>query len=560
MDINNALQLAFQYHQQGNLQQAELIYKNILKSSPHNYHVLNCLGNVLQEQHRYDDAIEFYQKAIMLNPNDFRTYYNLADAFFEKGELEKAIFNYKEALKINPDFPWAYNNLGLTLKDIGQLDEAIIHFQKAIELSPNFVLAINNLGNALENKEQFDEAISCYQKALQLNPNLPDVYNNIGAILQEKEQFDEAVIHLEKALNLDPAFYKAYLNLSGISLKKQNIHEAVSFLKKALKVNPNDADGHFYLGCAFLLSGNFKQGWEEYEWRWKSKDFNKRSCFHKPSNFSKPILNGLDIEGHTVLIYAEQGLGDEIQFIRYAPLVSQLGAKVIIECHKELSTLLQSTEGVEEFIVQGKSLPYFDMQCPLLTLPLVFNTSLDNIPLKVPYVSVNSMLIQKWKNKIQHDNSNFKVGLVWYGNPKHKNDRNRSIPFAYFAPFAKFSDIAFYSLQKGNSAKQSMNPHIGMRFIDLTEEMHDFSETAALIENLDLVITVDTAVAHLTGALGKPVWVLLPFAPDWRWLLNREDSPWYPTMRLFRQPAPGDWNSVIAKVRDELVNLQLNKF
>ena len=268
--------------------------------------------------------------------------------------------------------------------------------------------------------------------------------------------------------------------------------------------------------------------------------------------FSQPICDGSDIAGLTILIYVEQGVGDAIQFIRYVPLVTQACDKVIIECHRDLSALFQNIEGVKQVMVQGEPLPNFDIQCPLLSLPSVFNTTLKNIPSRVPYISLDSVLVQKWKDRVQHDDSKLRIGLVWSGSPKYKNDRNRSCSLADFAPFSKFADITFYSLQKGKASEQAKNPPEGMKLIDCSEDLNDFTDTAALIENLDLVISVDTAVAHLAGAIGNPVWTLLPFAPDWRWMLNREDSPWYPTMRLFRQPSPRDWESVIDSILREL--------
>jgi hypothetical protein len=326
-----------------------------------------------------------------------------------------------------------------------------------------------------------------------------------------------------------------------------------------LELFPNHPEVHYNISQAFLLSGNFKDGFKEYEWRFKVHDYFKY-CFLRPSDFSQPLWNGSNIEGATILVYSEQGFGDAIQFSRYIPFVSKLGARVIFQCHNELSSLLKSLEGVEQFIVQGEPLPYFEVQCPLLTLPLVFNTTLENIPTKVPYLSVNSTLIQKWQDKMQGDNSKLKVGLVWQGNPKHNNDMNRSIPFNYFSVFTQLSDITFYSLQKDKGSEQLKNLPIGMKFVDLTEEINDFSDTAALIENLDLTISVDTSVAHLAGALGKSVWTLIPYKKsDWRWMINREDSPWYPTMRLFRQPQRGDWNSVMERVSEELQKLISSK-
>jgi hypothetical protein len=252
------------------------------------------------------------------------------------------------------------------------------------------------------------------------------------------------------------------------------------------------------------------------------------------------------------LIYTEQGLGDAIQFIRYIPLVVQRGAKLIVECRKELASLFRNVSGVKQVIKAGEQLPAFDVYCPLLSLPLRFNTTLKTIPADIPYIKADAVLFQKWKNRLSDDNPKLKVGLVWAGRPTFKLSHLKECPLRMFSPLAQIKDITFYSLQKGNGSEQAKNPPEGMNLIDYTDEIQDFSDTAALIENLDLVISVDTSVAHLAGAMGKPVWTLLPFSPDWRWMLKREDSPWYPTMRLFRQPSHGDWKPVIERVKKEL--------
>jgi tetratricopeptide (TPR) repeat protein len=511
-------------------------------------------GLVFQKRGQIDEAIKCYIKSIELNPNNANPYINLGSILQEKWQIDEAIKNYKIALSLRPNDAVANYNIASAFHKIGQVDKAIAFYNKALQLNPNSFV-YNNLGNALIDKSQLDEAILCFQKSLQIDPNYANAYSNLGVAFKEKWQIDKAITCFLKAIRLNPNHADAFNNLGSISSMNGQLDESIKYFKKAIQLNPNHADAHFGLSLTLLSLGNFAEGLKEHEWRWKSRDFLKNNCFHKPDNFPHPILNGLDLAGQTIMIYAEQGLGDEIQFIRYAPLVAQHGAKVIIECHQELSSLLQSIEGVKQFIVQGEPLPDFDMQCPLLTLPLVFNTTLENIPAEVPYISVTSMLIQKWKDKIQQDNSRLKIGLVWQGNPKHKNDINRSIPFAHFSPFAKLSDITFYSLQKGKASEHAKLFSTGMKFLDLTEEINDFSDTAALIKNLDLIISVDTAVTHLAGALGKPVWTLIPFRSDWRWMLNRDHSPWYPTMRLFRQPSPKDWESVIEKVTDELLKL-----
>jgi hypothetical protein len=257
------------------------------------------------------------------------------------------------------------------------------------------------------------------------------------------------------------------------------------------------------------------------------------------------------------LLHAEQGFGDTIQFIRYASLLADREANVMVQCQKELTPLLKYTKGIQQVVSFGEALPPFDIQCPLASLPLFFETTIDTIPSYTPYFFLNPELIQRWKNKIENDKTNFQIGLVWSGNPKYKNDLKRSCSLAMFSTLAHLDNITLYSLQKGEAANEAKYPPKGMRLIDYTEEINDFLDTAGFIKTLDLVISVDTSVAHLAGALGKTVWTLLPYNPDWRWLINREDSPWYPAMRLFRQPNPGDWESVIKKVTNELEALKL---
>ena len=579
MDINKTFQLALKHYQAGNFQQAQSICREILNVQPDNADALHLLGIIYYQLNDYDSAIQYTQKALQFSPADADAYYNLGNAREAKGQLDEAVTCYQKALQLDPNFAEAYNNLGHCFYGKGQLDEAINCYQKALQINPNYPEAHNNLGYALHDKGQLDESIFRYKKAIELNPNNPGLCNKLGVVLGEKGQFDEAITYFQKALQLDPddatAYYNigkaytekghvdeainsylkslklnpdnpiAYNNLGNAFQEKGQIGEAITFCQKAIDISPNFALAHWNLSLALLIYGNYKRGWKEYEWRLKVEE-------HEHRNFSQPLWDGSDIKGLTILLYAEQGIGDTIQFIRYASLVAQRSVKVIVECQKELVQTLQNVEGVDKIIARGEQLPIFDVHCPILSLPLVFDTTLENIPTKIPYIFIAPMLVKKWKDRIKCYNSKLKIGLAWAGNPKNRRDSTRSCNLELFSPFAKLDYITFYSLQKGEAAKQAKNPPKGMNLIDYTEDIRDFSDTAAFIENLDLIISVDTAVAHLAGALGKPVWTLLPFAPDWRWLLNRDDSPWYPTMRLFRQPSPGDWKSVINQVLKEL--------
>ena len=545
MSNDNKIQSAQSHYQAGNLKQAVDICLNILEKQPDNAPALHLIGIISYGEKNYDFAAACLRQAIRFNPYSAEIYNNIGTVLKAAGQFEEAIPCYRKAIELNPDYAEAYYNLGNTFIAGGQFDEAIDCYQKAVQINPLHAISYNNLGNALREKGRFDESIAYYQKALQLKPDLFDAYNNMGVAFQEQGKIDEAVISYYKALQINPNYAEAYNCLGYALQEKGQLDAAIDHYKKALQIDPNLASAHGHMALAFLLSGDFDRGWREYEWRWKTKG-------NFPRSISEPQWNGSDITGRAILLHAEQGMGDTIQFIRYAPLVATRCAKVIVECQNELIPLLRNVEGVHQVVSRGGQLPSFDVHCPLLSLPLIFHTTLENIPAKVPYIEAYPESVLKWRDRLRYDHSRPKVGLVWAGAPGYKGDRSRSFSLQLFSTLGKIENITFYSLQKGEAAQQAKNPPIGMNFMDLTQEIFDFSDTAALIENLDLVISVDTAVAHLAGALGKPVWTLLPFAPDWRWMLYREDSPWYPTMRLFRQRSIGDWQSVMAIVEDEL--------
>jgi hypothetical protein len=437
--------------------------------------------------------------------------YQSAVQSHQAGDLRQAEHIYREILNDLPDHADALHMLGVISYQLGDYNSAISCFLKTIQVNPSSAEAYYDLGNAYLEKGLPEETINSYRKAIDLNPDFPEAHCNMGLVLHGKGDIAEAINCYRKAIQLDSEFAYAHWNLSH----------------------------------ALLLTGSFKEGWREYEWRRTMEDYDQ-------DVFLKPLWDGRDVPGSTILIHSEQGLGDTLQFIRYVPLVAQRGAKIIVECSKKLKSLLQGVEGISGVVDYDEQAMKFDVHYPLLSLPFLFDTTLETIPSKVPYIWADTPLAQKWKNSVQDDNARIKIGLVWSGYPHYERDLERSCSLETFAPLAQFKDIAFYSLQKGKASEEAKNPPKGMRLIDLTEEIHDFSDTAALMENLDLLISVDTAVAHLAGALGKPVWTLLPFVPDWRWMLHRKDSPWYPTMRLFRQPSPGDWKSVIAEVSGEL--------
>jgi Tfp pilus assembly protein PilF len=467
------------------------------------------------------------------------------------GNFDLAVKYFREAINIDPAHIGTHYNLGNVYRDKGQIEEAFSCYQKVLQLDPSYVDAYVNMGIIFRMKRRLSEEMMCYRKAIQLNPASAEAFFNLGHHFFEKGQFDKALVCYEKVTQLKPDFVNACMNLGLVLRIEDRNEEALSCYQKAIHLNPGDAGAHWNLSNVLLLIGAYEEGWKEFEWFRKTDD-----CARRQRSFSQPLWDGSDIRGRTILLHAEEGFGDTIQFIRYAPLVAERGAKVIVESQEELTSLLRNIKGVWHVLSRGGDLPHFDFHCPLMSLPRIFKTTLDNIPVNIPYLFADRMLIQEFHDKIRNDGAELRVGLVWSGGGL---PFKKSCSIEIFSPLADLPGITFYSLQKGAPAEQAKNPPKGMMLTDYTNEFSDFSVTAAFIENLDLIITVDTAIAHLAGALGKPVWVLLPFVPDWRWMLKREDSPWYPTMRLFRQPSLGDWKSAINKLVCELEEFKKEK-
>ena len=489
---------------------------------------------------------------VLENPPDTfsaETYYRLGRYFDDHGGTEEALRFFHKAIALDSKLAAAYNDLGAIYQSLDQIEEAVTQYQKALSLHPNFTEANYNLGNAFKELGRWPEAVIYSQKAIELDPSIPEAHYTLGIVFYAQDQVEEAIRCWQKTVQLNPGHQDAYNNMGVAFQDKLELDKAQKCFQKAILNNPDFSEAHWNKSLCHLLAGNFPEGWKEYQWRFRINDifFNR--------HFTQPLWDGGDLNGKRILLYAEQAFGDTIQFIRYVPLVVKQGGRVFVECQEDLFPLLEPMKGIERLIKHGQPLPDFDIHCPLLSLPLAFKNTLEDIPLDIPYLSVSPDLVQKWHQSLAADQSDKKIGLVWAGRPTHKKDRKRSLALETLAPLAEIPGIIFYSLQKGEAAQQAQNKPNGMKLVDVAEDLVDFTETGALIENLDLVIAVDTAVAHLAGALGRPVWTLLPYSPDWRWLLNREDSPWYPSMRLFRQPSPEGWTSVILSVRDCLLKI-----
>ncbi len=463
----------------------------------------------------------------------------------------EAVGHFRHALDLQPEFVEARFNLALALQETNQLDEAIDHYRALLRLQPDFTAATNNLGFALKDQGRFAEALDCHRRVLERQRDSWEARNGLGNAWRALGRFDEAIDGYEKALQLKPDNGQIRLNLANTLRESGRVAEAITQLETVLAADPDFAQAHWDLSFALLLRGDYEAGWREYEWRWQRSEVTARQ-----RHFPQPLWNGESLSDRTILIHTEQGYGETLQFIRYVPLLAQRGARVVVECPLVLRDLLESVPKLDRVVARGDSLPAFDVHSPLLSLPRLFHTMVATIPNPVPYLTPPA------GKRILPETSNpaaLKVGVVWAGNAQHKNDRNRSLPLIKLAPLFDLPGIAFFSLQTGPQTDELNRFEHGSKPIDLSPQLRDFSDTAAAISDLDLVISVDTSVAHLAGALGKTVWTLLPFAPDWRWLTERQDSPWYPTMRLFRQPAFGDWHAVVADAVRALAEFRLRK-
>lgn len=555
--IPDLLRQAMQYHEAGQLVQAEKLYRQILQTQPQHSDALHLLGVIAQQVGKLEVSLTIIAQAINANPF-MGVYYNTyGEGLRRLGRLQEAIGFYQQAISRQPTLAEPWSNMGLALEDLGQRDQAEAAYRKAIELNPNLADAYNNLGTNLAAQKRFDESLAAHRRAIEIHPRYAIAWNNYGVTLESMGQLEEAIQAYQQAIALNPNLLETYHNIGVPFIKLNRIADAKAAWERALALRPDYADTHFNLSLALLLEGNFDRGWAEHEWRWRCPGL------PQPRNFPQPQWDGSPLHGRVILLHAEQGFGDTLQFIRFAPAVAARGGRVILECQPEVLDLARSVAGVAEVIPTGATLPPFEVQIPLLSLPFALRTTLADIPHQVPYLTVPPQAAARWKDRLAAlpaaRSRQLKVGLIWQGRDTHKDDKNRSMHLADFAALNTVENAVFFSLQKGPAAAQAKHPPAGLDLIDLTDEFQDFSDTAALISHLDLVIGVDTSVVHLAGALARPVWTLLPFAPDWRWLMERVDTPWYPTMRLFRQPTRGHWAPLVADVARALQTLASTK-
>ncbi|WP_082885257.1 tetratricopeptide repeat protein [Bradyrhizobium stylosanthis] len=574
----DAFQEALEHHRAGRLDRAEIIYRRLLSRNPDHAGSLHLLGVVHFQRNEHARAVDYIGRAIELEPEngDFR--HNLANALGATGRRTEAETQYRAAIGLNDNHADAHGALGMLLQESGRLDDAEPHLRQAYRLKPSSEIACNNLGILLCRQEALDEAEAKFREALRITPDSARAHANLGSVLrargvfneaeehcrlaiacdaglaeghfvlaqvlEARESYDEAERAYRQAIMLKPASVDWHNDLAKLLVDLRRLDEAWPLFEQTLRMRPDHPEAHSNRAIALLLTGDYAEGWTEYEWRWKLK---KRPG--RLDDFTQPVWKGEDISGRTLLIHAEQGFGDTIQFCRLVPLLRS-GARIVLEVQRPLAPLLKDLPGVDQIVPRGDPLPHFDVHCPLLGLSRLLELSLTDVPGQVPYLVPDAARVGIWHKRLRNVGG-FRVGLAWSGSPTMADDRRRSIPPDLLSGLASIPGVSFVSLQKHAPGQASKAPS-ALALHDFTDELNDFADTAALIANLDLTISVDTSVIHVAGALGRPVWLLNRFNGCWRWLLGRNDSPWYPTLRQFRQLRPGDWAGVVAEVAQAL--------
>jgi len=572
--------------QQGRLAEGCDSIRSALDVSPNNVGALSNLANALRQLNRRDEALATFDRALAIQPDYPEAHNNrgivlkdlgrdadalasfdqalalrpdYAEALNNRGNVlkgldrpQEALASFDRALAIRPRYPEALNNRGSVLMALGRVEEALASFDKALALRPDYPDALNNRGNALKQLGKPEAALASFDRALALRPDYPEALNNRGNVLTDLLRPGEALASYDKALAITPDFADA-LNSRGTALiSLGRLDDARTSFDRALAIRPGFADAHYNRGLASLLAGDLSGGWADYEYRWDRTGADRRRL-----TAAYPAWKGEDLRGKSIVVYEEQGLGDVIQFCRFLPRLAAMGANVTLLVRPSMHRLLRSLAPSVGLIGKPSEANGFDFQCALLSLPAALGTRLDSIPAEVPYLFAEEARAARWRGRLQ--GPGFKIGICWQGTPGITVDIGRSIPLRCFEAIASVDGVRLISLQKNHGLDQLAGLPPGMKVETLGAEFDSgpdaFVDTAAVLSNLDLIITSDTSVAHLAGAMGAPTWVALRSSPDWRWLLDRPDSPWYPTMRLFRQDTFGDWSGVFSRMAQELRSL-----
>ena len=531
-------------HQAGDVRQAEEVYRRALRADARQARVWFALGQLCESGQRLVESAACLRQALEIAPREADGHLQLGNVLLKLHQYPDAEQAYRLCLKLKPDDATALGNLGFVLGEQDRLDEAKACYEQVLQKRPDLPEMHHNLGNVLREQGQLDQALARYDQALRLRPDYGKAFINRGIALVALVRIEEAIRNLERGVQLLPDLADAHTSLGVAYFLQQRFDEALGRYEHARKLNPQYAEAAWNQSLVWLLLGDYARGWPAYEWRFKCKRTTPMPAF------TQPRWDGSPLNGRTILLYCEQGLGDTLQFVRYAPMIKGAG-RVIVQCQNALLRLLARTPGIDQLVGWGTAPPAFDVWAPLMSLPALFDTKLETIPVAIPYVFADPDLVQHWKRQLAPIRG-FRVGIAWQGSPRHAWDRHRSVALAQFEPLSRVEGVRLISLQKGPGSEQLRA--LGGKFpiVNVSELLDEaagpFMDTAAIVANLDLVISVDTALAHLAGAMGVPVWLALSHTPDWRWLLHLSDNRWYPTARLFRQPKLGDWDDVFRQL------------
>ena len=534
--------------QLGYFESAESAYSKAINLSPAYAEVYNNRGVLYLELKQYDKAYTDFAQAITLKQNYYEASINRAIVLKERKQFADALEALALIITQDPENITAYNNQGVVLVELKLFDQALTSFTEAIRINKNYVEAYNNRGNVLHRLKRYNDALADFEEAIRIDPDYADAHNNKGNALKELGYFDQALDSYDAALKINSRYFQAYNNKGNVLKDLKLFDEALKNYSKAIEINSEYPPALWNKGLVSLMLGNYQEGWKLYEWRKKTEEL--KEIFYK---LPQPeCLETESIKGKRLLIYPEQGFGDFIQFVRYLPVVSSLKVDIILETPPQLFSLMTTIDAPVTLVRKGNPLPDFDAYCPIMSLPFIFKTDINDIPGKVPYLRPDMEKVSKWKAQLG-ESKKMRIGLVWSGAERHKNDHNRTMKLAQFAPLFELP-IEWHSLQKEYRSSDAEQLSLFSFIHQHQNQLVDFSDTAALIECMDLIISVDTSVAHLAGAMNKKVWILIPFIPDFRWMLDRNDSPWYPSATLFRQTKRNDWEGVIKQVRGCLKN------
>jgi len=545
-NIAQALQEALALHQQGRLREAEKLYARALKAAPGNFDALHLLGLIKAQSGQMGEAYRLLSAAMKINPNVPDVLVNFANVLHALRRYSDALACLDKALALRPDDLEATLYRGNALSAIDRALEAVSCYDRVLANSPARGDALLNRGTALARLGRHQEALADFEAILARAPDNAEALYNRGTALLDLGRFTDAHASFDRLLAQAARHAKGWNN-RGRALQALNLHaEAAASFERAIAIDKNYADAHSNLALSLLTLGDFRQGFTEYEWRWKRAGMSDTRRSYR----GRLWLGEFPLGQRTILLSAEQGLGDTIQFVRYAPILARSGATVVVEVQPELKTLLAAVDGVAACHARGEPLPAYDVYCPLGSLPLALKTELATIPAAIPYLHTDDARIAKWRPALEHLRGK-RVAFAWAGHARHPNDHNRSIDLKLLEPLFALEGVSFISIQRD---LRDGDAEVLARYnvTQFGDKLADMADTAAIVAFADVTIAVDTSVIHLAGALGRDAWVLLPFSPDWRWTLGSERSPWYPQVRLLRQPLPGDWPSVIASARDAL--------